>query len=285
VALLERACRSEGLSFFQVTADNLEHSLCSLSQSQLAFKAFFDRASETDPRFLPIVDWARDHAVFRINPHELASHAWNKAAMHLEFISAGLQTPYTIILPSYDEQPFLQAVDLSSFGDRFTIKPAHGGGGVGVVTEAKSFDQVLSARKDFPSDLYLIQAHIIPARLGDRPAWFRSIYCAGKVYACWWDVQSHVYAPLSQEEERKFRLSPLAEITSSIARICGLEFFSTEIAVTSERLFIVADYVNDPVDLRLQSKAFDGVPDEIVDDIAKRLVSLVASHCRSLTGT
>jgi hypothetical protein len=36
------------------------------------------------------------------------------------------------------------------------------------------------------------------------------------------------------------------------------------------RLLIV-DYVNDPIDLRLQSRALDGVPDFIVEDIAARI--------------
>jgi hypothetical protein len=30
--------------------------------------------------------------------------------------------------------------------------------------------------------------------------------------------------------------------------------------------------------LRLQSKAFDGVPDDIVEDIAERLAELILSH-------
>jgi len=278
VAILDRVCQSERLSLLQVTPDNLGNSLAGLARNEISFKAFFDRASEADPRFMPFVEWAQHHPVYWINPHERASHAWNKAAMHLEFISAGLETPYTIILPSYNEQPFLQAVDLSWLGKRFTIKPAHGGGGVGVVMEATSIDQVLSARKEFPSDLYLLQAHIIPAELGGRPAWFRSIYCAGKVYPCWWDITSHVYTALGTEDERTLGLSMLRQITSSIARICGLEFFSTEIAVTAHNLFVVVDYVNDQIDLRLQSKAFDGVPDNIVQDIAWRLASLVASH-------
>ena len=40
----------------------------------------------------------------------------------------------------------------------------------------------------------------------------------------------------------------------------------------------MVDYVNDPVDLRLQSKAVDGVPDGYVESIAARLVRLVESH-------
>jgi hypothetical protein len=54
--------------------------------------------------------------------------------------------------------------------------------------------------------------------------------------------------------------------------------FSTEIAITSDGRFVIVDYVNDPIDLRLQSKALDGVPDEIVKDITERLVELILPH-------
>jgi hypothetical protein len=54
--------------------------------------------------------------------------------------------------------------------------------------------------------------------------------------------------------------------------------FSTEIAITSDGRFVIVDYVNDPIDLRLQSKASDGVPDDIVEDIAARLVGLTLRY-------
>jgi len=46
--------------------------------------------------------------------------------------------------------------------------------------------------------------------------------------------------------------------------------------------FVIVDYVNDPIDLRLQSKAPDGVPNEIVRDIAARLVDFSAGRSHSL---
>lgn len=279
VMLLDMDCRSHGLSLLQITSDNLTDMLQSLTNNQIIFRAFLDRASDTDVRFIPVVQWARDHAVYRINPNELASHANDKATMNLALISAGIYTPHTIILPPYNEQPSLQPMDLRLLGDVFTIKPAHGGGGEGVVIGATSWDQVLVARQEYPDDKYLLQAHIVPAQLGPRPAWFRVIYCAGQIYQCWWDNRTCVYTPVMSAEESRYSLTPLRDITASIARICGLELFSTEIALTSDGSFVVVDYVNDQIDLRLQSKAFDGVPDDIVRDIAERLVALVAANC------
>jgi len=279
VTLLDRACRLQGLSLLQITPDNLGDVLQSLIDNRTTFQAFFDRASEADVRFIPIVQWARDHSVFRINPYERASLTWDKAAMHLALTSAGLHIPYTIILPSYNEQPILPPMDLSPLGDRFAIKPAHGGGSEGVVVEANSWSQVVVARQEYPADRYLLQAHIVPAQPGSRPAWFRVIYCAGQVYPCWWDTRTHIYTLVTFDEESRYHLTPLHHLTASIAHICGLDLLSTEIALTQDGLFVVVDYVNDQIDLRLQSKAMDGVPDDIVRDITRRLAVLVAAHC------
>ena len=40
--------------------------------------------------------------------------------------------------------------------------------------------------------------------------------------------------------------------------------------------FVVVDYVNDGIDTRIQSKAVDGVPDEVMQGITSQLVELVA---------
>jgi hypothetical protein len=278
VVLLDMSCRSRGLSLLQITPGNLTDLLQSLVNHQVTFRAFWDRASETDTRFTPLVQWARSHTIYRINPYEQASRTWDKATMHLALNNAALPTPYTIILPSYEEQPELPSIDLSPLGDSFTIKPAHGSGGEGVLTEATSLAQVLAARQEHPTDRYLVQAHIVPAQLGSRPAWFRVIYCAGRIHPCWWDPHTHVYTPVTFTEESRYCLSPLHDLTASIARLCGLDLFSTEISLTPNGLFVIIDYVNDQIDLRLQSKAMDGVPDEIVHDIVESLVELVETH-------
>jgi hypothetical protein len=198
--------------------------------------------------------------------------------MHTTLVSQGFSVPPTIILPPYIEQPELPVLDLCPLGDQFTIKPAHGSGGVGVLTNATSWEQALSARQEHATDHYLLQAHIIPIQLDNRPAWFRVLYCAGQVYPCWWDPSSHIYSPVTDTDMGFHGLNPLVEITNAIAVLCGLDLFSTEIAFASEDRFVVVDYVNDQIDLRLQSNAAEGVPDDIVKSIVQRLISHVADH-------
>ncbi len=277
VGLLNLACRSYGLSLLEITPENLSDMTQSVTSGEIGLRVFFDRASDSDGSFIPVVQWACDRVDHHINFHKLACRAWDKVAMH-QIISASLDTPATVTLPPYNEQPFLPEIDLSSLGESFTIKPANGGGGIGVINEATTLSQVLEARQEFPTQRYLLQDYIIPPRFGSRAAWFRVIYCAGEVYPCWWDNDTHIYAHVTSDEEASYDLGSLRSVTSSVANLCGLTLFSSEIAVTSDGRFVVVDYVNDPIDLRLQSKAFDGVPDDIVKDISERLAQLLLTH-------
>jgi len=73
-------------------------------------------------------------------------------------------------------------------------------------------------------------------------------------------------------------LSGLYQVARRIGQVCCLDLFSTEITLAEDGRFLAVDYVNDPVDLRLQSKAVDGVPDVFVENIAYRLARLVERH-------
>lgn len=274
--LLDAACRAGQIRLLQATPDNLPGVLARQRRGEFTVGALLDRASPADPLFRPLVERFRAQGVFEINP---PSSAWtqDKAAMHLALLEAGLRTPYTILLPPYATQPELPALDLTPLGTRFAIKPAHGGGGEGVIVGAEQVTQALMARQEYPHDAYLLQAQVEPLTLEGRPAWFRCLHCTGETYPCWWDPKTHIYLPVSAEQETALGLSPLREITARLARLSGLHLFSTEIALSAAEGFCLVDYINDQIDLRLQSRAADGVPDAIVREIAARLAGLAAS--------
>ena len=277
VHVFEAACAAYGVSLLQVTPGNLDSVLNDLKNRKISLRAFFDRACEGDERFQPLVDWAKKHKLLHINPQKQAQWAGDKATMHLEFISHGLCTPYTIILSPHSKHSHLSCPDLKPLGGSFAIKPACEGGGNGVILEASAWEQVEMARQQFPDEKYLLQAHVRTCQLDGRPAWFRILVCEGAVYPCWWDQISHVYKRVTAEEKARFQLRQLNEVSARIAQICQLQLFSTEVALTEKGEFLVVDYVNDPVDLRLQSKAVDGVPDAIVGNIAGRLARWIIS--------
>jgi hypothetical protein len=275
--MVERACIEEGISLWQIKPDNLLESITALYKGDTTFKTLLHRG-QGEATFDPIPRWAREFGARRINPAEVSAWSEDKATMHLELISAGIHTPYTILLAPFLEQPVIPPIDLTPLGENFVIKPSNGGGGEGVILGANSMDEILKARMQFPEQKYLIQAHVTPRILDDKPAWFRVFYANGETYPCWWNPETHIYATVTAEEEVQVRLTSLRDVTKRIASICKLDWFSTEIALADE--FIVVDYVNDEIDTRVQSQAMDGVPDEIMGNIARQLVKIAKEEIR-----
>jgi hypothetical protein len=281
VKLLDRACRACELSLLQITEDNLETIVEQVRRGELAFRLLLDRASDTDEAFYPLADWGRAGGAHILNPRALAHRAWDKAAMHFEFISAGLHTPHTIVLPPYDERPEMEAPDLSALGEKMILKPAHGGGGasVAVMHAQDSWRAIQHVRRNVADDKFLIQDWVTPRQSLAGAAWFRVLYALGEVLPFWWDVHTHVYRTVTREQVQRLELSPLYEIAHAIARVCRLDIFSTEIAQRAgDGQFVSVDYVNDPIDLRLQSTAVDGVPDSAVRVIAECIAESAASR-------
>jgi len=274
-SMVERTCSQEGISLWQIKPDNLLESVTALYKGDITFTTLLDRG-QGEPTFDPIPRWAMEYGAQRINPAEVSAWSEDKATMHLELISAGLHTPYTILLAPFLEQPVIPQIDLTSLGKKFVIKPSNGGGGEGVIVGATCMEQILQARMEFPEQKYLIQAFVTPQIIKGNPAWFRVFYANGETYPCWWTTDSHVYANVTAEEESQFGLNKLRDITKRIASICKLDWFSTEIALADE--FVVVDYVNDEIDTRVQSRAVDGVPDEIMNNIARQLVNIAKAN-------
>src|SRR2546422_5525413 len=281
VAGIERECAKRDLSRYRIDPHNLGETLEKLKTGKVLFQAFYDRASDADPEFFPLVRMMQESANYLINPHFRVQHAIDKATMHLEFITHGLNVPYTIILAPFNEQKDVQldAAKLNQIGNPFVIKPANTtGGGTGVVLNAKTPRDVMESRQLHKNDKYLLQQFIVPKNLDGRRGWFR-VYCAfGEIIPCWWDDLTHRYSELSEEDERRFGLGELRGIMQTIEGICGLDFFSSEIALTENSKFVVVDYVNEVCDMRLQSRYANGAPDDVVHRIEGLIADAVASR-------
>jgi hypothetical protein len=284
VAGIERECAACNVSTYRIDTAHLPWVLDELKARRLSFQAFFDRASDADPAFLPLVQRMEEEATVLINPHHRVLHAIDKATMHLDFITNGLNVPDTIILPPYNEQRTipLRASELKRLGKPFVIKPANTtGGGTGVVLDARTLEDVFQTRQDHKNDKYLLQKKILPKDLDGKRAWFRVYYAFGEIIPCWWDDLTHMYSELSHEQEKHFHLGELRSIMKIIHKICKLDFFSSEIALAEEGTFLVVDYVNEVCDMRLQSKYNNGAPDAIVHRIEQLIVKEVETRLGS----
>lgn len=273
VRIVDRICQKWGMTFLAVSTENLATTLDWFARAPFYALVFLDRASESDDRFLPLSAWAQNRSACYINARNQAIHASDKAAVHYDLIKAGLHTPYTIVIPPFDAGVDISGIDLTRLAVPFVAKPSHGGGNEGVMLQVWSFDQIQQARQQFPGDAFLLQAQIQPAWIDSRKAWFRCIHCCGEVFVNWWDTETHVYTPVRSEPDSDGILTGLSAQMRNMADALHMDLFSSEIACLDDGTFVVVDYVNDPIDLRLQSETADGVPDEIVGRIAELIVA------------
>jgi hypothetical protein len=281
VAILERQMHEHRLLSYSISHHNTHETLRRLTRGELQFGAFLDRASDSDEQFVPVARAIRKSSALSINPPEAVQHAVDKATMHLEFLSKGIDVPFTIIISPYNKKKEIELSlsDIAHLGRPFIIKPANTtGGGIGVITGAETLKDVIESRQHHKNDKYLLQEKITPIRLGDRKAWFRVFYIFGLILPCWWEDESHVYHMITKNDVIAHGLRPLIAITRKIWEVCNLDFFSTEMAATHERRFFAVDYVNEICDMRLQSKHRDGVPDLVVTEICRR----IARHLKSV---
>ncbi len=274
IHLLHDACLAKGISTYLIHPANVLETIHRLEHGDLAFRTFYDRASDNDARFLPLIHYSKTMKCFLINEYSASLRALDKATMHLEFLRKGILVPYTVILSPYNSDPGLKITELESLGRPFIIKPATGGGGTGVVLGAETLHDIIEARKQYGSDKYLLQEKVASTVVNAHRAWFRVLYCCGSVFPCWWGENTHIYEIVTEEERQQFQLDPLWHIPENIAEVCHLDFFSTEICLTPTQQFITVDYVNDPCDMRPRAIHVDGVPDTIMSSV----VQLLSDH-------
>ncbi len=283
ISAIEKYLQKYRITTYVITYKNISEVTESVKNRRLEFRCYLDRASDVDDNFSELAKILTRRKIKIFNPYKKILHAIDKANMHLEFITSGIHVPYSIIIPPHSQakEIFISLDDLAILGRPFVIKPCNTtGGGIGVVKGAESLKEVLSARVKHSDDKYLIQEKVHPAILDGKRAWFRCYWAFGKPICVWWDDETHRYDILHDKEIENFGLKKLYQITRVIHRLTELDFFSTEIAFTTNNKFVVVDYVNDQCDMRLKSLHEDGVPDEIVNEIINNIRLAVAKENR-----
>jgi len=279
VQLVAGSARTRGLSVLIVPPAEAGRVLEEFRAGTVDFAVLLDRGSGSSPEFTALQALALERGRDVIEGLDKLRWASDKATMHLEFLSAGLRTPHTVILPSFASQPEIRLSpdELAPLGVPFVIKPANTtGGSLGVVAGATGPADIDAARRSFPSDKYLLQEKVVPLVRGGRRFWFRGFYVLGEVHLCWWDDRTHVYDELGYDEAAAEGLVPVYAIVRTIARVSRLRFFSTEAAMDAGGRLVVVDYVNEICDMRLRTAHPDGVPDAVVARIADRIAAHAA---------
>ena len=278
VFMLDRFCQQAGLRSYLVHQHNLSETWERIQGGSLSFRTFLDRASDNMEAIRPLVWHLKARGTPLINDPDLLPRANDKATMHLELLTKGVNVPYTIIVGPEEGNHIGNVPELQHIGTPFIIKPANGGGGKGVILGAQDKVDVVKARRILWGDKILLQEEIQPAQLPVGMAWFRTFMVDQNIYLCWWNKETHVYRPVLPMEEAEFGLEMLRTITRKIGEACGLRLFSTEIAQSRDGRFVAVDYVNDQPDFRSRSRAPDGVPDPILNSIVADIVGWVKGY-------
>jgi hypothetical protein len=228
----------------------------------------------------------------------------DKAAAHAELSRHDLGVPPTVIVrPWSGDQPLgsreRDLLDLHESATRLFIKPANGFGSKGIVRVERTDEEgiraaLAAARCHDPGDAYLLQREIQPPMLlsedGPRPAYWRVLHCFQEWTVFWWQPQEPgvarpSYRVMTPEEMRRHRLQPVLAYAREVARLTGLNWFSTELCLGDgpspsrftvtgadgrERAVLAIDYVNDQCDVDVQSRWPGAPPDHVVQRIAER---------------
>jgi hypothetical protein len=205
-----------------------------------------------------------------INDPDLAAAASHKGLFHRILAENDVLVPPTIIVPRKDLETFRLTDDIKAqIGMPFVVKPAWGGGRIGVIPDATSEQDIhRSAKEAMDSDSFLLQRRLTPKQLDGHVAWFRVFYVFGEVIPCWWEPPLNQYQLVTPLQRKTYHLAPLARMARDIARLSKVEFFSTEITLADDGKFYAVDYLNTDCDMHVKSFWPTGVPDEVVRHIA-----------------
>jgi hypothetical protein len=276
--LLGGICQDKGLSLLSVCQEDVEAKLEELRAERRPPRVCLNLAAGAEASLLPVEEWANEHISNHLNPSERRRKVWRKTYLHWQFIRSGIDTPYTIPIPSWKRAPHLTApAGLWRLGVPFSAKPDLGGGGWEVVTDASLWEHVQEMRRRIVEHDLILQELVEPVVLGGKRAWFRVLYACGAAVPCWWDDHTHFFGDIVSEEERlQWGLEPLWRIAQIAAEIAGLQVFSTEVALAVGGRFVVVDYVNDPVDLRFRPHALEGMPHEAARILAEAIAAYLS---------
>jgi len=286
VSALKSECEAKGLKFIFVDETALNSLNKKIKIGRFKLKFYLDMASETfDPKdkFMKLAYSLKDSGTRVVADPDNVKVAADKSITHFDLANAGIPVPFTILIRNWEQAVSLTDKEKLSLGVPFVIKPALGYGenGVKIFREKFNLKEIADARKSSKNDNFLLQEFIDPAEFDGQPAWFRVFYLFGETFPCWWNPHTHVYRRVTTRDADEYKLLPIVRITMEIARITRIDWFSCEIALSRKnRKFFAIDYMNDQCSINPQSRSKKGVPDELVIQLAERMVAKVFDDIR-----
>lgn len=286
---VQQHCAERGLNFFLVEPLWVESFLAAWQRNAVWARVLLNMHSEhhlPDEIYHRLIRYAHQHGCQVIDPPDVALAAFDKAALHGRLIEAGLPVPPTIVVKREQVGAFkLGAAEREMLGSPFVVKPGMGYGRRGVVLDATSEADVARSVGQWSDRHYLLQKRIVPRVNGTEPVYFRVYHVFGEIWICWWNCHNDNYRVMTPEEETVYGAEALRELVRRVAKLTGMQFFSSEIAQTETGELVLIDYVNDQCHLLTQTASpGNGVPDALVAAIAQKLVASAHRLIQTRTG-
>jgi hypothetical protein len=286
--LINQAMAAYGLSCLLVNNSSVHAAIESVRKGSLRPLVYLDLCSSPGSVFQSLLRTMADAGVHSLcDPRTLE---WTfKANSHPALEKAGLPLPPSVILKRTDPDRDLTPDELSRLGNRCVIKPSFGVAGLGaVIGVAPTLAQITAARDYNRQDDWLIQKMMTWTHFGDRQAYLRAYNILGYRTLMWWNNETG-YSSLTWEDLRRYDLLPTVEMIDRIAGVTGVEFFSTEIAITSQdgaapvqNRFCLIDYVNDQCDIDPHAHPGRSPPESWVRWVCHRLAEFTWRKKRDL---
>ena len=283
---VQQHCAESGLDFFLVEPLWVEPFCDLLAKGKIWARALLNMHSEhhlPEDIYHRLVWLAHERKTQVIDPPDVAAAAFDKAQLHPRLVAAGLNVPFTLIVPRERVETYaLSESDRAALGATFVVKPGMGYGRRGVILDATSERDLVRSAALWPDRHYLLQRRIVPRLARGEPVYLRLYHVFGTVWSCWWNCFTDRYRKPTREEEEQLSLTPVREMVNRLAELTGMKFFSTEIALSESGELVLIDYVNDQCHMLSQgSNPQMGVPDELVSAIARRLVAGVCQMIKA----
>ena len=287
---LREECDARGMKFIFIDAASLDSFTAGITSGNFKLKFYLDMASET---FIPGDAYLKFNYILKdagtrvvADPDDVKIAA-DKSVTHFDLMQAGISVPFTVIIGSGEPLKEFTGEEKEKLGHPIVVKPALGYGQRGVkITAYEAVREAIDeARNVNMGGAVLVQEFIEPKEIEGSPAWFRVFSTFGEITPCWWNPNTHTYREVALREVYEHKLLPMIQITTEIAGITRVEWFSCEVAINKKNNeFVAIDYMNDQCWVNPQSKSADGIPDDIIARIAGRIVKNARNYINRRSG-
>jgi hypothetical protein len=250
--IMQEGCAAHGLSSLLVNKTSVRQTIAAIRKGKLKPLVFLDLCSRPGDEFYELLEVMAAAGVHTLCDPKTLPYTF-KAVSHPALEAAGVPLPPSVIIPRDQPDRDLTPAELEKVGDRVVIKPSYGVAGLGVVVNVPPDKTQLAKAREYKRDEdWLIQRMIRWQKLPHRDAYLRAYNVLGQRTLMWWS-NDHGYARLTWDDFHKHDLIGAVELVDKIASVTGVEFFSSEIAITGDPgrpdRFCVIDYVNDQCDI------------------------------------